>query len=45
MADDKFVSGVRVLSMSQTRDATDTPRAVAICFNVSMNSGSSVILV
>ena len=45
MADDKFVSGARLLSISQIIDATDTSRAMAIFFNTSINSGSRVILV
>ena len=45
MADDKFVSVFRLLSISEIIDATDMPRAVAIRFNTSINSGSRVILV
>lgn len=45
MADDKFVSGARLLSISQIIDAVDTPRAAAIRFSTSINSGSRVMLV
>ena len=45
IADDRFVLGARLLSISQIMDAIDVPRMMAICFSVSINSGSRVILV
>ena len=45
MADDKFVFAFLLLSISLIIAATDMPRAVAMRFNTSMNSGSRVILV
>lgn len=44
-ADDRFVSGARVLSMEDIIDATDVFCNFAAVFNTSRNSGSRVMLV
>ncbi len=44
-ADDKFVSGARVESMSLIIAATDLPLRIDKACKASMNSGSSVTLV